>query len=62
MRSYVTRKATKPMKPPVAATPAAELVPWVKTTGTAALADAVLGAMVANMNALATAAHITFFI
>jgi len=28
-KSYAARKATKPMKPPVAAAPAAELVPLV---------------------------------
>ena len=63
MRSYETNNPTKPRKPPVAATPAAELVPVVKCTGGGGgEADAIFGTVVVKTNALAIAARTNVFI
>ena len=64
-KSYVARNATKPMKPPAAHAPAVLEEAAVNGTGlggNGTAADAVLGAMAANTNALATATRRTLFI
>ena len=64
-KSYVARKATKPMKPPVAHAPAVLDEAAVNGTGlggSGTVADAALGAMAANTNALTTATRRTLFI
>jgi hypothetical protein len=64
-KSYVARNATKPMKPPVAHAPAVLDEAAVNGTGlggNGTVADAVLGAMATNTNALATAIRRTLFI
>jgi hypothetical protein len=66
MMSYVTKSPMKPMKPPVAAAPAAELVPAAIGTGigtgAGARANALFGAPAVNTNAVAMAACANLFI
>jgi hypothetical protein len=63
--SYKTKPPTTPMKTPVAAIPAAALVPPPAIgigAGPGATAEAVFEKVAVNRNALATVAHKTFFI
>jgi hypothetical protein len=65
-RSYVTKSATKPMKPPATAAPAPALAPPANGTGTGtgagARANALFGTTAVNTIAVARAACTNLFI